>query len=296
LKRVKTRSIVPFIAIKGNWIYQYSLNVDPPPRNKEKLSLLQLNKTENPYSSFGKSAQKLLMQTLSNWTVTQEYAGDQIGHHKATPLRNHTFVTLTLPYTQLHCDKVIKRECLNPFIINLQRNFKVNNYLWKAELQKNGNIHFHILFDKFIPWQRVRSIWNNSTHKLGYIDWFATENGHFEPNSTDIHSIRKTKNIRAYIAKYVSKKIDGRDICGHAWGRSDSLNLLKPIILHEDYQTWKWLEAEKERNEHQIFSNEYVGITKFKKLPHFGEFPYAVWQKVWETLKYNLHILNDVKV
>lgn len=232
------------------------------------------------------------MNTLTNWTLTQEIGNDQMGHPKATPLRNHVFVTLTLPYSQMHCDKIIKRECLNQFLITIKRQHQAANYLWKAEVQRNGNIHFHILFDKFIHWEEIRHIWNRCVNRLGYVDWFCTEHNSLDPNSTDIHSIRKTKNIRAYIAKYVSKEITGRNICGHAWGRSENLSKLKPLILHNDFQAFQWLQAEKERNEHTIFSNEYVGITKFKERPDVWKLPYLHRREVFKVIVENLNLLS----
>lgn len=233
-----------------------------------------------------------MMTTLTNWTLTQELASDQLQHPKATPLKHHTFTTLTLPYRQLHCDRVIKRECLNQFLISMKREHNTKNYLWKAELQDNGNIHFHILFDKFLPWQDVRHVWNRAVNRLGYVDWFATEHNSLDPNSTDIHSLRKTRNVRAYIAKYVSKEVGGRQICGHAWGRSDSLSKLKPIVIHSDYDAWKWLQSKKATQEHQTFSNEHVGITKFKELPKLIDLPYHHYQVVLEILKQNLSYIT----
>lgn len=285
-------SVVPFIAFKGNWIYQYSLNVDPLPRKKTENSMGNLTKNGKPYSTFGVSARRMLMKTLTNWTLTQEIAHDQIGHPKATSLRNHTFVTLTLPYTQLHCDKVIKRECLNHFLININRQYQCKNYLWKAEVQRNGNIHFHILFDKYIPWREVRNLWNRCVNRLGYVDWFCTEHNHLDPNSTDIHALKKVKNIRAYIAKYVSKTVGSRDICGHAWGRSENLSKLRPFVIHEDYQARKWLDTLKENHKHTVYSNEHVGIIKFSEMPSLKEIPYHHYREIVEGVKENIALLS----
>ncbi len=34
------------------------------------------------------------------------------------------------------------------------------NYIWKAEMQKNENIHYHILTDAKINWKVIRKNWN----------------------------------------------------------------------------------------------------------------------------------------
>lgn len=148
------------------------------------------------------------------------------------------FITLTLPSPQVHDDNQIKSECLNQFIIEVKRFYKVKHYVWRAEKQKNGNIHFHILVDKFIPWQEIRDRWNRIINKLGYVDSYRESQkdwhkdgfrhrpellktwsyekqykaytrgakSHWNsPNSTDVHAIKKINNVKAYVQKYAVK-------------------------------------------------------------------------------------------
>ena len=53
------------------------------------------------------------------------------------------FITLTLSDVQAHTDDSIKEHMLQPFLYWLQRYYNCS-YVWKAETQINGNIHFHI--------------------------------------------------------------------------------------------------------------------------------------------------------
>jgi hypothetical protein len=148
------------------------------------------------------------------------------------------FITLTLPSKQIHSDNQIKNECLNQFLIELKKYYHVRNYLWRAEKQKNGNLHFHIIVDKFIPFQELRDRWNRIINKLGYVDRYrdnmqtfyangfrphqnllrtwplkkqiaAYERGartHWSsPNSTDVHSVQRIRDVRSYISKYITK-------------------------------------------------------------------------------------------
>lgn len=164
-------------------------------------------------------------------TVTNQYTGKNFKFKIA-------FATLTLPSKQIHSDNEIKAKCLNQILIELKKYYNVKNYIWRAEKQKNGNIHFHILVDKFIPHQELRDRWNRITNKLGYVDTYRSEmqrwhrNGfrvrknllktwskrkQFEayergarthwnsPNSTDIHSVHKIRDLKSYITKYVTK-------------------------------------------------------------------------------------------
>lgn len=84
-----------------------------------------------------------------------------------------TFVTLSLPFKQMHDDNDLKREVFTPFMQEIIRNWNVRCYVWVAETQKNGNIHFHILMDRGIPAVRLRQIWNKHLDTLDYVKCFA---------------------------------------------------------------------------------------------------------------------------
>jgi hypothetical protein len=149
-----------------------------------------------------------------------------------------TFVTLTLPSKQQHTDKELHRSALARFIQTLKRSHKIVNYLWRAEKQDNGNIHYHIIIDKFISYRCIKSYWNKIMNDLGYIAAYRkNQNEHHkngfkphnellknwplqkqkqaylkgistnwnEPNTTDIHSLKNIKNVADYICKYVTK-------------------------------------------------------------------------------------------
>ena len=73
------------------------------------------------------------------------------------------FITLSLSSTQIHSDNEIKEKCLNQFLIEIRKRYRVKNYIWRAEKQKNGNIHFHVVIDKFIAWSELRDRWNQDT-------------------------------------------------------------------------------------------------------------------------------------
>jgi hypothetical protein len=149
------------------------------------------------------------------------------------------FVTLTLPNGQKHSDKEITNKLFNQFLIELSKYHGVKNYVWRAEKQENGNIHYHLLINEFIEWQELRKRWNRICNKLGYVDSYQAEMKEFfkdgfrlsanpndkrtieqqrkafiigqksdwtSPNSTDIHDTRRVKNIRRYVGKYMAKQ------------------------------------------------------------------------------------------
>lgn len=158
------------------------------------------------------------------------------------------FITLTLPAAQQHSDQFIKQNCLEQFIAYMKMHHGLYAYVWKAETQDNGNIHFHIVTNVFIDHTIIRQVWNRIIEKHGYIEaymnnqkakfangfifnksltWInkktgirevvpereqirrmklSLRSGHRNPNSTDVHSIKKVSNLGGYLASYMTKK------------------------------------------------------------------------------------------
>lgn len=167
------------------------------------------------------------------------------------------FITLTLPAAQFHSDNEIKEKCLNQFLIELKRYHNVRDYIWRAEKQLNGNLHFHILVNAFIPWSELRDRWNRIVNKLGYVEKYRDQMRQFHeggfqvrkdllreweykkqvkayqagkandwssPNSTDVHSLVKVNRVKNYISKYMSKDEKAGEVEGRMWGCSTELS------------------------------------------------------------------------
>lgn len=100
------------------------------------------------------------------------------------------FITLTLPSDQQHTDAEINRECLQPFLIQLRRDYGIENYFWRAEAQENGNVHYHLLTDRYIPRRYLQLAWNMRTEALGYLTRYFETSGSLTPPSTEVHRIR----------------------------------------------------------------------------------------------------------
>lgn len=208
--------------------------------------------SEQARRKMSKATEYLLYLADQN-SATSNYSGKTFNFKIA-------FVTLTLPSKQVHTDNEIKERCLNQMLIELKVRYKVRFYLWRAEKQKNNNIHFHILVDKFIPWSELRDRWNRIVNKLGYVERYRDEmklfhregfrvrenllkhwdyqkqvkayqkgkiNDWSSPNSTDIHSIRKINNVKAYVLKYCTKDEENHEVEGRLWGSSEELSNIK---------------------------------------------------------------------
>jgi hypothetical protein len=119
------------------------------------------------------------------------------------------FITLTLCSKQKHSDSEIKSKLLNQFLTELRQKYNAKNYMWRAESQANGNIHFHVVSDVFVPWRALRTDWNRIQEKLGYCTSYTARTNKVDPNSTDVHAIKAVRNLSAYLAKYCSKNSKG---------------------------------------------------------------------------------------
>lgn len=112
------------------------------------------------------------------------------------------FVTLTLPSKQIHSDKEIVKNIFSPFMEAWSKRRAGLLYVYKAEVQDNGNIHFHVVTNAFIHYIELRKKWNKACEKLGYV----TRSKSDEPNSTDVHAIGNKGDVAAYLSSYMSKK------------------------------------------------------------------------------------------
>lgn len=195
---------------------------------KKRDPISDLNLLKRSYQGIlGKSAIKQISKQVTLWADSIDYYNTRLKLHGKKKRRQLVFLTVTLQSDQAHTDKEIKRKILMPFIDSLKYHFNITNYFWRAEAQKNNNIHFHLILDKYIPYEKAKYLWNQACEKLGYITRFAEKNGHFYPNSVDIRVINNTKNTIKYVLKYATKQGDTRAINGRLWGMADNIRMLK---------------------------------------------------------------------
>lgn len=149
------------------------------------------------------------------------------------------FITLTLPGPQGEIsDKQIKKEILDVWFKAAKRLFKLNNYVWRAERQKNNNVHFHIMSDVFVPYDQLRDSWNQRLNRLGFIDRFEAKHNHRHPNSTDVHSVKNVKDLAKYLVKYMTKNKKQHEVIdGKVWDCSSNLKTKKFVEFIIDSDT-----------------------------------------------------------
>src|SRR5690606_30217452 len=280
------------------WIEEYKFYYDW----KKKYFPFELKKLGTVSNSTAKRMRKLIENSVNAVYFGYDWKKD----YKSQPYL--TFLTTTLPAKQVHTDKVIKRA-FTLFLENLVKTYKVKFYLWKAEAQANGNIHFHVLIDRFVEHTTVRRLWNAQMERLGYVKTYAKnmiekgfvynqnskksrelqhldyllnkKNGFNNPNSTDIHSLKGIKNVAGYMIKYMTKNEENkRPILGRLWGCSRNIKFLK-------YPEWVG----------ENVCNKIVNLAE-KHLKRIDGIDFVLMYKgnVWQVLKrYGIEIYQKVK-
>lgn len=105
-------------------------------------------------------------------------------------------------------NKDISKHCLKDFL-NLMRNrHGMSLYVWKAELQENLNIHYHILSNLFLPMNKVQNAWNKIQDRYGLLAPFEEKFNRTDAPSTRIDTVRDWQEIAEYLKKYAAKKAE----------------------------------------------------------------------------------------
>jgi len=209
-----------------------------PDDNVEKNDRPEQFEDNRSYGVMSKVTQRKVCKII-DWLIlmADEKFYKAIGYKTGVRFRIN-FVTLTLSSAQIHTDDQIKKQLLQPFLKIAGRKWNLKNYVQRSEAQYNGNIHFHLITDKFIPHDQLRNVWNNLQARLGYIDRYREERKAFHksgfrvqtellyrwtyneqknafkkgmshnwssPNSTDVHKVKNINNLSAYLCKYCVK-------------------------------------------------------------------------------------------
>lgn len=190
------------LSIKPNYCADFSLYIPT------QVELQDRKRPEYNHSKgeMSRAARSRLMAAI-NWMVM--FSPRKFVHRKA-PKKSFffkvNFITLTLSDAQFHDDEWIKAHLLEPFIKWMKRKHNAINYVWRAETQENGNIHFHITTNKYIHHTAIRNKWNQLQRDNGYIRYFFDKHGDHEAPSIDVKAVKNTKELASYMGKYFAKE------------------------------------------------------------------------------------------
>ena len=250
------------VKITPSNLITYQYYVGDMPRIASSRSLENLNYSKNKEDMSKKASRRLMLAMDWMLLIAREKYAMNMKKNKLFKYKL-SLITLTLPCAQFHSDNFIKKHLLNQFLTRLRKEYQLCNYIWKAEKQYNGNIHFHVVIDKYIYFKELNHIWNHILKTHGYIAQYRINqiNHHkdgFTPRpelypfwsynsqlkaykegwrsnwenpvgTSDIHSLKKIKNARAYLAKYLTKNPDKSKAFSYACKEYRELNHVKTI-------------------------------------------------------------------
>jgi hypothetical protein len=298
------RLLVPCVSINPSYLALYDMDQNRNYTRQFTDGIIKTPKNNQHDGTLSKKAQVNLRNAISWFLEIAETKEKQLKKDKSKLKFKLTFATLTLPSNLGYDDRVIKSELVNQLFVELRKEYQVCNYVWKNEAQKNDKFHLHILLDKFIPYDDLRNRWNRIINKFGYIDEYKKNQQSFHkdgfryrpelqkvwsfsqqkraykkgceedwqnPNSTDIHSVFKVRNIKSYFVKYFTNEKVGRPMDGRLWFVSRSLSALKnaSIVIHnalgdEINKLKKWFPEKVRWND--FVTSISVGINEVKKM------------------------------
>lgn len=207
------------------------------------------------------------------------------------------FITLTLPSEQIHDDKFITKHILGKFLDKCRKLGLLQNYVWRAEKQKNGNIHYHILTDTFANFSLFRRIWYSALRTAGYLQTYTAKFSTMDFKTYQLQKFNAGKTIHAIssayahgvrchwneppachttdisdisaVAKYVSKYISKSDaenpniVTGRCWGASQSVSSAVSDFTTNQEFCRSWYSMGTEIMNRKLISSDFYSICLF---------------------------------
>lgn len=185
-----------------------------------------------------------------------------------------SFITLTIPSNINYTAAEVNKKALEPFLRYMRDNKAIKNYVWKAELQQRGQIHYHIVTDSVVHHQKIRDKWNQRLVVAGLID----ESKRGAP-STEIKSMKSVKNAATYLRKYLSKKSGEESTEGKIWDCSTTLKCAKYYVVSESVDIYRILERCYSDTSIRSIAEDNFSMLFFKDEDHLRQhFGVYYWQ------------------
>jgi len=210
----------PFMQVRHSCIIFYSLPSRPLTHSRHTLNYKTYSgKSTSGASKRIKKAVDLLLQLSPPTWITNTVTSRQ-------ELHTLSFITLTIPGGEKRLTASEGHKLLlAPWLLRMKRKHGMKTYIWKAEFQKNGQLHYHITTPSWIPYYSIRDEWNNIMSGAGMLADWQSKHASKMPNSTDVHKVYKVDNIQAYLSKYLAKNDQDKETKGKIW--DCSMNLKK---------------------------------------------------------------------
>lgn len=228
----------------------------------EKRSRLQIENEKNleknqHLGDLSLKAYKRIKKSI-NWL---EYIADERVNRKGVKYKV-SMITLTIPSFSNSIEEKRLKKVLNQFLTYARLAYGLKSYVWKAELTKAGNLHYHLLTSEILGFADVKMKWNDLLLKEGLLDdymlkfgsmsecdykklrfdqcekygnvynesqvlqayMYGCRTGWTQPRSVQIDEIPIADSLAGYLSKYISKSAKSEG------GKDENVNILKGRI------------------------------------------------------------------
>lgn len=208
-----------------------------------------------------RQAVDMLLQVSPSKKITNPYTKAVITHRL-------TFITLTISDNiRMYTPQEGYNKLLKPFLRILREKQLINTYIWKAEFQERGQLHYHITTNSVIDLRLIRKYWNALQMKNKMLNEYYLIHNHYDPNSTDIHTVYKLRDIQAYLVKYLSKNTQNQtETQGKIWDASDNLKGKKNMSFKLNQHNIRKIVEETDKGNLQLIELSQCAIIKSKTL------------------------------
>lgn len=180
-------------------------------------------------------------------------------------------------------------KCWNSWLTNLRKTYGLKDYVWVAEYQQNGTLHYHMLCNVRMEIKRVNRAMGVCLFHQGYLQSEISKY-----NGVDVQKVHGSReNLNAYLTKYVSKQESY--IYKHSpWRCSQSVSALFTSSLIDE-KTSLQLVQDLAKHTTQIYENDFAVIEFFNVKDangHWYNIP-AHYRKIITDL--NNQIINQLE-
>lgn len=235
---MKPDTFIPYIQVRSKGVLLYEMPESPYSHQRHKLSLPTYSGTVTDH------ARRRIIRTVD---VFLQKSPVRVIYNPVLACKVNfrlSFITLTISNPQ-RVDVKQGHSALKVWLQHFRRtpskkaiSEQLSSYVWKCELQERGQLHYHVTCSSFLHWAEIQRVWNGIQMTRGWIHDFSAKYGHTNPNSTDVHSVYKVRDVQAYLSKYLAKQQfidishDGfptmqvqRSIGGKVWDCSNDLKV-----------------------------------------------------------------------
>lgn len=171
----------------------------------------------------------------------------------------------------------------NTFLTNLRKTYGLRDYLWVAEYQKNGTLHYHMIVNVFMDIRRVNRAMAIALFHQQMLGTVAID----KYNGVDVQRVTGSRDkLNSYLTKYVSKS-ESHNYKRAPWRCSQSVSALFTSV-EIDAETSLKLQQEFAKLPCYVVENDYVTIEYFNVKDSNGH-----WYNLPDYFRAKIRDLNN---